>query len=644
MSAEAQFNKGDRVEVLMRDNFPIWFPAAVLRPSVRKNQRAGQIYVEFETLCSDDDPMKRRKEYVHLSAVRPAPPGEPCCYFRVGESADVFYENRGWRRGTVDEILENSMYMVALGDEDAVESVKVEQWQLRVHRDWKDGCWVPPLEESQVDQQYQQKKSEDFLMTPSGVKLRIKCTRGSCVRKFSKEMPVEVKGDKEGFERSWYASVVMEVLGNGKLLVQYQDLKTDDGTDYLIEEVDASCIRPCPPEIHRISPFKLLDKVDAWVGNGWWEGHVSKVLGDAKYMVCFGSMNELLTFEASDLRPHQEWKNNNWVAATKIDLPRSSSDVMLNSKVVKVKSKSDRKALGPKFSKGMLVEATSFEEGYHGSWYTAVIFDSIGPNKFLLEYQTLRTDDESEPLKEKADAFNIRPCPPLIHRFDRFKMFEEVDAWYNEGWWEGLISKVLDGLNYVVYFWTTNEEIEFAHHGIRPHQEWIDKKWDIAFRKSNNNLPNPKPGIMRRHSGGIASETTFCIGAKVEVKDDEEGNQGSWYPALILRLIGNGKYLVEFRTLKCDFGTDLLVQEADALSVRPSAPILQRVDRFRPLEEVDAWSNNGWRVGQVCEVLEGAKYRVNFRTTNEILEFRHHGLRLHQEWINGAWVVGVKEA
>lgn len=57
------------------------------------------------------------------------------------------------------------MYMVGLGDEDgekAVESVKVEQWQLRVHRDWKDGCWVPPLEESQVDQQYQQVPSVDY--------------------------------------------------------------------------------------------------------------------------------------------------------------------------------------------------------------------------------------------------------------------------------------------------------------------------------------------------------------------------------------------------------------------------------------------------------------------------------------------------
>lgn len=163
-----------------------------------------------------------------------------------------------------------------------------------------------------------QKKSEDYLMTPSGVKLRIKCTRRSCVRKFSKKMLVEVKGGKEGFERLWYAAVVMEVLGNGKFLVQYQTLKTDDGTEFLIEEVDVSCIRPYPPEIDRISPFEHLDKVDAWVGNGWWEGYVSKVVDDAKYMVCFRSMNELLMFEDSNLRPHQEWENNEWVAATKV--------------------------------------------------------------------------------------------------------------------------------------------------------------------------------------------------------------------------------------------------------------------------------------------------------------------------------------
>ncbi|CAH9108555.1 unnamed protein product [Cuscuta europaea] len=650
MSAESlHLKKGDKVEVLKRENFSIWIPASVLRPSVKRNDGAGQIYVEFETLCTDDDPMKRRKEYVHSSSVRPAPPREMCCYFRVGDIADVLYELKGWREGTVDEIFENSVYVVALRVEDGEEerdSVKAEQWQLRVHRDWKDGSWDPPLE-PQADcypQQYPQNKSQDSVITASGVKLRIKCTSRSLVRKFGKEKLVEVKHDKEGVDISWYAAVVMKVLKNGKFLVQYQTLKSENGIELLTEEVDATSVRPYPREIERINPFEPLDRVDAWFKKGWWEGYVWEVVDDMKYVVCLGSTNEFSTFEHSNLRPHQDWINNKWVAATKFDLPRSSNIVKENLYATKVKIRSDGKVSVPTFSKGMIVEATSFEEGYHGSWFTAIIFDTIEEeNRYVLEYQTLKTDDESEPLKEKADAFNIRPCPPIIERLDRFKMFEEVDAWYNDGWWEGLISKVLAGLKYVVYFWNTNEEIEFEHHGIRPHQEWVDGKWEIAFRKSNK-LPNPKLGMMKRFSTGIGSCGPFCVGTKVEVKDGDGNQGGSWYyPAFILRPIGNDKYMVEFRTLKYDHANELLIDVADALCIRPSPPILQRTDQYRPLEEVDAWFSNGWRAGQVCNVLEDGRYSVCFGTANEFLEIRHNGLRPHRDWINGTWVNSQRE-
>lgn len=128
------------------------------------------------------------------------------------------------------------------------------------------------------------------------------------------------------------------------------------------------------------------------------------------------------------------------------------------------------------------MEVKSDEEGYQGSWFTAEIVGSIGTDKFLVEYQTLKTDDESQPLIERAEASYIRPCPPEIQRVDRFRLLEEVDAWYNDGWWVGLICGVLGDLKYSVYFWTTNEELEFQHFKLRPHQEWIDGKWIVSFR------------------------------------------------------------------------------------------------------------------------------------------------------------------
>ena len=94
----------------------------------------------------------------------------------------------------------------------------------------------------------------------------------------------------------------------------------------------------------------------------------------------------------------------------------------------------------------------------------------------------MRTDDESETLLDVAKNSYIRPCPPHIRKLDSYKLLEKGDAWYNDGWWVGLVSKVLRNLKYVVYFWTSNEEIKFGHYDLRPHQEWTGEKWITAFR------------------------------------------------------------------------------------------------------------------------------------------------------------------
>jgi hypothetical protein len=134
------------------------------------------------------------------------------------------------------------------------------------------------------------------------------------------------------------------------------------------------------------------------------------------------------------------------------------------------------------FNLGTKVEVRSDEEGFRGSWYTAIILELIGNDKFFVEYQTLKTEDETELLKEEADVSDIRPCPPDIEHLYRFAVLEKVDVWYNEGWWVGHVSKVLDDLRYRVYFETTNEVMEFEHSDLRPHQEWIDGNWVAASR------------------------------------------------------------------------------------------------------------------------------------------------------------------
>ena|ERR1044072_7877798 len=129
------------------------------------------------------------------------------------------------------------------------------------------------------------------------------------------------------------------------------------------------------------------------------------------------------------------------------------------------------------FCKGAKVEVRSDEEGYQGSWFAAIVVDSLQNGKYLVEYLTIKTDDLTEHLKEVVEASDIRPCPPDTNRVDPFLLHEWVNAWYNEGWWVGQVSRALGDFKYMVYFWNTKEELEFKHCHLRHHHEWVNGKW-----------------------------------------------------------------------------------------------------------------------------------------------------------------------
>lgn len=130
-----------------------------------------------------------------------------------------------------------------------------------------------------------------------------------------------------------------------------------------------------------------------------------------------------------------------------------------------------------KFKKGTPVEVSSDEDGFQGAWFAATIVDAIGQEIYLIEYQSLRTEDDTNFLREEVDIQHLRPPPPEIVMACDFKLNEEVDALYNDGWWEGVISRVLKNSRYIVYFKGTKDEEEFQHSALRPRLDWIDGTW-----------------------------------------------------------------------------------------------------------------------------------------------------------------------
>lgn len=64
------------------------------------------------------------------------------------------------------------------------------------------------------------------------------------------------------------------------------------------------------------------------------------------------------------------------------------------------------------FTKGTPVEVSSDEEGFNGAWFAATIVEAVGEDKFLIEYQSLRTEDDSAFLREEIDTLPLQPCLP----------------------------------------------------------------------------------------------------------------------------------------------------------------------------------------------------------------------------------------
>ncbi|KAK9079902.1 hypothetical protein SSX86_001576 [Deinandra increscens subsp. villosa] len=278
---------------------------------------------------------------------------------------------------------------------------------------------------------------------------------------------VEISSNDNGFRGAWYSGTILKsTTKNNKQMIQveYKTLMANEsGTKHLRETLNVVQLRPPPPREKRDRDFKFSEEVDAYYNDGWWEGVITDVLPGNRYSVFFRAAREQLEFSGSELRLHREWFHGNWVPPLEQEAEASIS-IELNI--------CDNK----EFIKGATVEVCSDEDGFYGAWFTATILEQLSTGSFKVQYQSLRNDDDTAFITEIVDTNHIRPCPPK-ETIDRFRLFEEVDAMHNDGWWVGVIFKVSSRQRYEVFFRGTNEEIVFKQSDLRRHLEWINGKW-----------------------------------------------------------------------------------------------------------------------------------------------------------------------
>lgn len=260
----------------------------------------------------------------------------------------------------------------------------------------------------------------------------------------------------------------------------------------------------------------------------------------------------------------------------------------------------------------------------------------------MVEYDNLMEDEAgTKRLKESLKLHQLRPVLPTeTNRV--FKFGDEVDAYHNDGWWEGHITEELEDGRFAVYFRVSKEQIVFNKEELRLHREWMHEKWVPPFPQQDDS--DIKKKVTVKVDETVTEENvSFEVkpGTLVEVCSDEEGFKGAWFSGTLVEVKGEGKFVVEYDSL-LDEDSSLLREDVDILQMRPRPPKTAEVAQFEVLDEVDAYYNDGWWVGVVSKVLGDSKYIVFFRNSDEEIEFQHSQLRLHQDWMNGKWVMVSK--
>ncbi|EPS73094.1 hypothetical protein M569_01661, partial [Genlisea aurea] len=288
------------------------------------------------------------------------------------------------------------------------------------------------------------------------------------------------------------------------------------------------------------------------------------------------------------------------------------------------------------FKEGAEVEISSSDEGFRRSWYAgAVIRPPEDPNrassKVLVEYKTLTESERKKtPLQEEVELVQLRPPPP-VERGRSFKLNDEVDAYYNDGWWEGVITQVLAEDEFSVFFPGTREQISFKSSHLRLHREWVQGKW-VCYKLA----PSPSSSSKRKSRQG----EHFCEGDQVEAHIEGDGFEGAWFAAKIVKKSSSSSkhnYLIEYADIREDDYSGFLRSEVDRKNIRPRPPYHVSVDSFQVGAAVEALYADGWWAGVIRRVFINGNYLVYFEGTGDEMRFNHSQLRIHQEWRQGKW-------
>ncbi|CAN6838785.1 unnamed protein product [Brassica oleracea] len=278
------------------------------------------------------------------------------------------------------------------------------------------------------------------------------------------------------------------------------------------------------------------------------------------------------------------------------------------------------------------VEVSIQEDGFKGSWFRAILEQNptrVKGKKLRVCYKTMFNEDGVNPLKETIERCFIRPVPPeCLNEGVLFKEGSVVDAYFNNGWWTGVVIVERPDSSFLVYFDDPLDIMRFIRSQLRPHADWIGSKWV----KSKNK-------VLSQHM----FRTWQLVEMTREISESEK--EKIWVRALVITEVRSQgddrrKFLIKRCTISQNSsdeaeGKHLIV---DIYKIRPCPP-RDLCAEYSLNDYVEVVVTHGWRKGRVIEILLENKYKVYFAATKEDVIFNYTEIRLSMKWLGGgSWI------
>ncbi|KAH0936302.1 hypothetical protein HID58_013419, partial [Brassica napus] len=228
------------------------------------------------------------------------------------------------------------------------------------------------------------------------------------------------------------------------------------------------------------------------------------------------------------------------------------------------------------------VQVSIQEDRFKGSWYRAILEQNptrVKGKKLRVSYKTMCNEDGVNPLKETIERSFIRPVPPeCLNEGAVFKEGSVVDAYFNNGWWTGVIVVERPDGSFLVYFDDQPDIMRFIRNQLRPHADWIGSKWVKSKNKVLFSL--------------VLSQHMFRRAKLVEMTREisESEKEKIW-------------------------------------SAHWSSPHRDLCAEYSLNDCVEVVVTHGWRKGRVTEILLENKYKVDFAATKEDAVLSQHMFR-----------------